>query len=330
MRIRHYTSKIVLVSLSVALLCGCSSNGNNNQGSSAMGSGGGNSNSGINSISNSDNGGSGGSVSSNNSSNIYSNVAEYAQLVNKVTALEAENLALKQQLESFNHEAKAADTQVQDIAAFTDLANVPTAKMIEELSQLKVFDGEGSTFRPNETITRAEYCHWLFNAYNALMPDEKHIRFNSAAPQIFKDCAPGHKLYPYVQALASAGFSIGYDDGTFRPDQPLTREEMLGIKLGVDVGKTLDPWRSQMEATWKFSDGKDVAERFTGYVHQDFYVSGPHGGNIQRAFGKIGAFHPKQSVLRNEAAATLWQIGQFGFTQHTTATTALSGKSGQS
>lgn len=74
-----------------------------------------------------------------------------------------------------------------------------------------------------------------------------------------------------------------------------------------------------MEAVWKFSDGKEVAERFTGYVHQDFYVSGPHGSNIQRAFSKIGTFHPKQPVLRGEAAATLWQFGQFGFTQNTSA-----------
>lgn len=329
-----------MVSLSVALLCGCSSNGSNggssngaiNSGSNSGGISNGISNSGSSSggISNSISNSSSGTGIGTGTGYVNLNSAEYTQLINKVTSLEAENLALKQQLEAANHDTKATDTQVQDIAAFTDLESIPTAEMIEELSRLKVFDGEGNTFRPNETITRADYCHWLFNAYNALTPQEQHIRLNTAAPQIFKDCAPGHKLYPYVQALAGAGFSIGYEDGTFRPDQPLTREEMLGIKLGVDVGKKLDPWRSQMEAVWKFSDGKDVAERFTGYVHQDFYVSGPHGGNIQRAFGKIGAFHPKQPVLRSEAAATLWQIGQFGFTQNTTATTALKGKTGQS
>ncbi|MBX9951542.1 MAG: S-layer homology domain-containing protein [Candidatus Obscuribacterales bacterium] len=246
-----------------------------------------------------------------------------------MTALEAENRTLKLELEAARSQVKTAVDAGSTQCTFVDLKDAPAASMINELKQLGVFAGEGNSFKPNQAITRAEYCHWLFNAYNALMPEEKQIRLNSSASQFFSDCAADHPLYPYVQALAAAGYSIGYEDKTFHPDQPLTREEMLGIKLGVDVGKTLDPWRSQMEAVWKFSDGKEVAERFTGYVHQDYYVSGPHGSNIQRAFGKIGALHPKQSVLRGEAAATLWQFGQFGFTQNTTAACLLKSKTGK-
>lgn len=275
------TSKILFLSLSVAVLSGCSSN-------------------------------------------------EDLALRNKITALETENRALKLELETARHLVKADSSASPDVCVFTDVGSTPTATMITELARLKVFGGEGSTFRPDQTITRAEYCHWLFNAYNALEPEEKQIRLNAGAPQIFSDCPPEHPLYQYVQALACAGYSIGYEDDSFHPDQALTREEMLGIKLGVDVGKTLDPWRSQMDAVWKFSDGKDVAERFTGYIHQDYYVSGPHGSNIQRAFGKIGAFHPKQAVLRGEAAATLWQFGQFGFTQRITAASSIKLKAEQS
>ena len=270
-------------------------------------------------------------------------------LKDRVTALEAENRTLKLQLEQTRQIVAAKATASDraradagtDVAAdsrpasreaaveqtgFTDLGGHPAEDMITELASLKVFGGTGSTFHPNETITRAEYCKWLYKAYNAIMPEQKQLRLTPASAQIFRDCTPAHPDYEYVQALANAGYSIGYDDGTFKPEQPLTREEMLGIKLGVDVGKKLDPWRSQMEAVWKFSDGKQVSERFTGYVHQDYYVSGPHGCNIQRAFGKIGAFRPKQPVLRAEAAATLWQIGQFGETQKTTAAAALKEK----
>jgi hypothetical protein len=274
MNFANHTSKILLLSLSVAVLSGCSFN-------------------------------------------------EEGVLKNRITVLEAENRALKLELETERQKVIAGRSSSSDVSVFTDLGSTPTADMISELARLNVFSGEGNTFRPGQTITRAEYCHWLFNAYNALVPEEKQIRFNPSAPQTFSDCPPEHPLYKYVQALAGAGYSIGYEDDTFHPDQSLTREEMLGIKLGVDVGKKLDPWRSQMEAVWKFSDGKEVAERFTGYVHQDFYVSGPHGSNIQRAFGKIGAFHPKQAVLRGEAAATLWQFGQFGFTQPTTAAASI-------
>ncbi len=265
-------------------------------------------------------------------------------LKDRVAKLEAENQSLKLQLQKAQATATAADTTKTSSASgddgvkneeaveqitYTDLGDNPSAEMITELGRLKVFDDTGNLFKPDETITRAEYCRWLYNAHNAIMPESKQLRLATAAPQTFKDCSPVHPDYKYVQALANAGYSIGYDDGTFKPDQPLTREEMIGIKLGVDVGKKLDPWRSQMEAVWKFSDGKQVGERFTGYVHQDFYVSGPRGSNIQRAFGKVGAFRPKQPVLRSEAAATLWQIGQFGDTQKTTAAAVLKEKGGK-
>lgn len=212
---------------------------------------------------------------------------------------------------------------------FTDLGDVATKDMINDLDRLGVFEGTtANQFDPGKPITRGLYAEWLYRAINALEPKEKQVRLAPDAKQVFKDTPANHPQYKYVQALANAGYSIGYEDGTFKPDKPLTREEMLGIKVGVDVGKDLAPWRSQMETVWKFSDAKDVAEKFTGYVHQDFYVSGPNGSNIQRAFGKIGAFRPKQPVTRSEAAATLWQIGQFGDRDQTFASAVLK-KSGQ-
>lgn len=114
-----------------------------------------------------------------------------------------------------------------------------------------------------------------------------------------------------MQALANAGYSVGYEDNTFKSQKPITREEMIGIKVGVDCGKAIEPYRSQMQFIWKFADGKQIDERYTGYIQRDFYEHGPLGGNIQRAFGKIGAFKPKQAATRAEAAATLWQAGEF-------------------
>ena len=38
--------------------------------------------------------------------------------------------------------------------------------------------------------------------------------------------------------------------------------------------------------------------------------NGDRGSNIQRAFGSIKSFKPKEPVFGFEAAATLWQIGK--------------------
>ena len=78
-----------------------------------------------------------------------------------------------------------------------------------------------------------------------------------------------------------------------------------------------------MAFVWKFSDAKDVDERYSGYIHDDYYISGTNGGNIKRAFGKLGAFKPRQAVLRCEAAGTLWQFGH-GDWARTAATAAIS------
>jgi outer membrane murein-binding lipoprotein Lpp len=202
---------------------------------------------------------------------------------------------------------------------FTDLTEVAQRPMIEELSKLGVFDGMTGNFDPDKTITRGQYVTWLYKAYNTLMPVDKQIHLAPSASPFFKDLPPDNPAYKYAQALANAGFSVGYEDKTFRPDKPISREEMIGLKVGVDAGKSFEPYRGQMAFVWKFSDSKDVDERFTGYIHQDYYTSGPYGSNIQRAFGKLGQFHPKASCTRAEAAGTLWQMGQFGNWGHTAA-----------
>ncbi|CAN5139635.1 hypothetical protein BH11CYA1_BH11CYA1_50620 [soil metagenome] len=215
---------------------------------------------------------------------------------------------------------------------FGDLADIPGKEMIDDLTKLHVFDDlfasadrdeTKALFKPLQAITRGEYITWLYRAYNAIKTPDKQLRFAPQAAQQFRDTPPSHPAYKYIQAISNSGYSIGYKDGTFKPDQPLTREEMMGIKVGLDVGKDIPPYRSQMEAVWKYSDGKSVDERFTGYIEQDRYISGPLGGNTQRAFGKIGTFKPKQPVLRYEAAGTLWQQGQFGNNGGITASDAL-------
>jgi hypothetical protein len=216
-------------------------------------------------------------------------------------------------------------TQVTQHPQFQDIAESAQRPMIEELSKLGIFDGMSNDFEPDHTITRGEYVTWLYKSYNRLMPIDKQIHFAASAPPFFKDLKADNPSYKYVQALANAGFSVGYEDKTFRADQPINREEMIGLKIGVDCGKTFEPYRGQMAFVWKFSDSKDIDERFTGYIHQDYYVSGPYGSNIQRAFGKLGQFRAKAPCTRAEAAGTLWQIGQFGDWGHTAANVLKAG-----
>jgi hypothetical protein len=210
---------------------------------------------------------------------------------------------------------KPVEPVVEETARFVDLEDIPGREMIEDLTSIGVFDptGANATFQPLEQITRGEYITQLFKAHNRIRPEKDQILLAPSAEPFFSDTPADHPAYKYVQAMANTGYSIGYGDGTFKPDQPITREEMIAIKVGVDHdAKTLPVDRfdyTQVAQKWGFSDAKDIDKQFVAYVHKDSYDVGERGGNILRAFGKTSSFKPKEPVLRYQAAATLWQMG---------------------
>ena len=71
------------------------------------------------------------------------------------------------------------------------------------------------TFRPDEAVTRAEMTLLLQQAFQ--FPIDK------SRPSQFTDMTPNVTSYEAVRALAQAGIIEGYPDGTFRPQEPMTR-----------------------------------------------------------------------------------------------------------
>ncbi len=240
------------------------------------------------------------------------NDAQVKTLSDEVTLLKQEVAQLKTDMEQLKTQQSAASGGLADAVtvftpktvSFTDIKGYPTAKYVNELTALGLFEGLGDKFRPDDTISRGEFVEWLFKAHNLLKEENPIHLAPHLAPQ-FSDLKKDHPSYQYAQALANAGYSVGYDDKTFKPDQPITREEMIGIKGGIDFG-TIAPDRNNMNGVWSFSDANKVDNRFTGYISVDGHDS--KGGSIKRAFGQIKTFHPKQPVLRHQAAAVLWRM----------------------
>ena len=46
---------------------------------------------------------------------------------------------------------------------------------------------------------------------------------------IFKDVDVSHWAYEAIKELSDDGILVGYEDGTFKPDEPVTRAEMCEI-----------------------------------------------------------------------------------------------------
>ncbi|TYP68975.1 S-layer homology domain-containing protein [Paenibacillus methanolicus] len=78
--------------------------------------------------------------------------------------------------------------------------------------------GEGKIW-PNRTITRAEVAA-LVNA---------SFGFNTQSEAVFKDVKPGRWYADAISISAQAGYFQGTPDGYFRPDEPVTRQELAVI-----------------------------------------------------------------------------------------------------
>lgn len=204
-------------------------------------------------------------------------------------------------------------SETEEPTEFTDIAELPNKEIISTLQQLQVFDGTNGKFRPYDSITRGEYVIWMFKANNALRRETEHLRPAPNFNPDFSDIDASHPAYRYVQAFANAGYAVGYDDNTFKPDQPITREEMIALKVGLDTRKDHEPIRNR---DWlKFSDADQIDERYTGFIWDDRIRK-----NGARAFGTVRNFKPKQAVMRHEAAATLARV------EHSAAERALERK----
>jgi hypothetical protein len=113
-------------------------------------------------------------------------------------------------LSSSNHDA-FSDTQGH-------WANIPALALFREGIVNGYPDG---TFRPDGLLTRAEFAKMVILAL-------KISPFSPSLPT-FPDVSKDHWGFSYIEAAVKAGLFRGFPDGTFRPEEPVTREQILTV-----------------------------------------------------------------------------------------------------
>lgn len=201
-----------------------------------------------------------------------------------------------------------ASTQV----SFTDINGDYGQQAITDLAALGILDSKSGAFSPDDPVTRALFVRWLVKADNVYFKDDPghQIRLAHGTTSTFLDVRPDNPDYPYIQGLANAGFVIGVDAAHFAPDQPLTREQMIGIKAAVDEGRNVPQTDPGFLANWlpgQFTDAASISPRFASAIHEDFSVRTTN--NIARVWGSIKTFRPANPVTRSEAAIAISEIG---------------------
>ncbi|BAU11382.1 S-layer protein [Leptolyngbya sp. NIES-3755] len=204
---------------------------------------------------------------------------------------------------------------------FSDVQGIAGETEIQQLAQLGVFEGVSDQFNPQQPITRAEFIRWLVRSNNAIYKNtpEQQVRLAESGQATFPDVPATHPDFRYIQGMLNSGFAVGYEEKTFRPDQPLTREEMIAIKSGFDSGGVLQDEEQGKSLNTVYvpnwSDRNQISRRFyrafnTEYITQ--ITKGNELKNVDRTFGAIKAFRPKAPVTRAEAALCMSVIGDRG------------------
>lgn len=119
-------------------------------------------------------------------------------------------------------------------SSYSDVSdNASYAEAVEMLSKLGIFTGyEDGTFQPDKTITRAEAAAVITRFLN-----QEDTAKAMAGSTVFTDMN-GHWATGYVNFGVQKGYINGMGDGTFRPDDPVTYEQivkMIVAALGYEI-----------------------------------------------------------------------------------------------
>ena len=148
-------------------------------------------------------------------------------------------------------------------------------KEVETLYNSGIVDGTGEhKFSPDEPVTRAEF---------AVMA-ARFAGLDYEGGNVFDDVPVGHWAYSYINAAANAGWVEGYPDGSFRPDEPISRAEVVRLVNGmINRSVTLDklkalgikcPYNDLPETHWGYCDLMEAtvphsAEEWHGLSYHD-------------------------------------------------------------
>lgn len=214
---------------------------------------------------------------------------------------------------------------------FNDLNKAPQElrQYIQDLASLGVLSVDSpaiksnntatNQFEPSKVITRREYARWLVATNNAMYANDraKQIRLAAESTQpAFSDVPKTDPNFPEIQGLAEAGLipSSLSGDATavlFRPDAPLTREQLLLWKVPLDTRQALPAANlDAVKQTWGFQDVGKIDPKALRAVLADFQNG--EQSNIRRVFGYTTLLQPKKPVTRAEAAGVLWYFGTQG------------------
>lgn len=169
-------------------------------------------------------------------------------------------------------------------ASFSDVQGHWAEKQINKWVDEGLATGyPDGTFKPNQQVSRAEFVALVNRAFNI----DKDVALTG-----FSDVSAGKWYYEDISAAKAAGYIGGYTDGTFKPNQTITRQEVASILVRL---LSLTPTDEELEV---FADANQISKWARSNV----------GAVVKNALMKgmpDNTFQPLKSITRAEAVVSL-------------------------
>ncbi|ACT00194.1 S-layer homology domain-containing protein [Paenibacillus sp. JDR-2] len=181
---------------------------------------------------------------------------------------------------------------VQTDKSFADAQTHWAKKEIDALASLLIVDGVGDgTFDPNRSITRAEFTALVVRLFGLATPA-------AAGNSNFGDVQAEDWFASVVAAATGAGLINGYENGEFRPDQTISREEMAVI---LSRGLAFAGYKGDAAGSETFTDQSDIPAWAAEAISQlaGFGIVNGKPGN---------EFDPAGEATRAESVAMLYRL----------------------
>lgn len=162
---------------------------------------------------------------------------------------------------------------------------------IQSAYEMGLFEGDDKgNFNPNNRITRAQFVKVMAAALD--------VDLTGYTASSFKDVPAGRWFTPAVAWAKESGVVGGYEDGTFRPNANISRQEMCVI-----ISRTL---KSQPDKqAFAFPDDRKIS----GWAKDGVYTCYALG--LVQGDDK-GNFSPGNSTLRSQAAVVFTRYAALG------------------
>lgn len=156
------------------------------------------------------------------------------------------------------------------------------------------------TFRPDNTLTRAELCALLVQAMGLSASGEG---------ETFTDVAENSWYAPYIKAACTAGYMKGVGDGCFNPQGKVTHEEMITVlgRLAAKLNLTFYQASKQTPENTGAPDAySDWAEPWAWLLAKS--QKNILGQPLSMLYDDLENIEPQTPATRGETAQVLYTI----------------------